>query len=107
MKTPLAPHLREVFRTTPSQITAYILELWGMPASVITAIAQQDAPGADQVGGFSIASALYIADGVASRQTPPDSFAPEEWDSAYLEAIGCLENIPAWEKLSVGPLPGA
>jgi len=107
MKTPLAPRLREVFRTTPSQITAYVLELWGMPESVIGAIAQQDAPVVEQAGGFSIASALYIADGVASRQSPPDSFAPEEWDSAYLEAVGCLENIPAWEKLTIGPLPGA
>jgi HD-like signal output (HDOD) protein len=106
MKSPLAPRLREAFRTSPSQITAYVLELWGMPVGVVEAIALQDAPAADQANGFTLASALYVADGIASRKAPADAFAPEEWDTAYLKAIGCLENIPAWEKLSMGRKSG-
>jgi HD-like signal output (HDOD) protein len=86
--TALAPRLREAFRTSPAQITAYILELWGMPATIIAAIALQDAPAADESKGFTLASALYVADGVASRQTPRDMFAPD------------------WEKLSLGAKPG-
>ncbi|MGA2749087.1 MAG: response regulator [Verrucomicrobiota bacterium] len=99
--SPLVPRLRESFHTSPSQITAYILELWGMPAGVIGAVAMQDDPGADQANGFSIGSALYIADGIASRRCPPDSFGVEDWKSGYLQSIGCLEDIPAWEKLSL------
>jgi len=99
--TALAPRLREAFRTSPAQITAYILELWGMPATIIAAIALQDAPAADESKGFTLASALYVA----SRQTPPDMFAPEEWNRAYLIAIGCWERIPDWEKLSLGAKP--
>jgi HD-like signal output (HDOD) protein len=106
MKSPLTPRLREVFRTSPAQITAYVLELWGLPDSVIGAVAAQDAPVAEHAAEFTLASALYVADGIASRQSPPDAFAPEEWDTAYLEAIGCLESIPAWEKFSMGPNPG-
>jgi HD-like signal output (HDOD) protein len=102
-KSPLAPRLKEEFRTAPAHLTAYVLELWGMPANVIGAIASLDAPADGQAGEFTIASALYVADGVSSRQSPPDTFPPEEWDREYLKAIGCLENIPAWEKLSTGP----
>jgi HD-like signal output (HDOD) protein len=105
MASPLVPRLREVFRASPYQVAAYILELWGMPANAIGAIAAQDAPAADQANGFTLASVLYVADGIASRQAPPDAFALEEWDSAYLEAVGCLEIIPEWEKFSTESKP--
>ena len=105
-RTALAPRLREAFRTSPAQITAYVLELWGMPATIIAAMALQDAPAVDESKGFTLASALYVANGIASRQTPPDLFAPEEWNSAYLKAIGYWERIPDWEKLSLGAKPG-
>lgn len=103
--SPLAPQLYEVFKTTPAQVTAYVLELWGMPPGVIGALAVKSQP-ADQPTEFTLASALYIADGIASRQVPPDSFATEEWNAAYLQAIGCAEKIAEWEKLSIGAKPG-
>jgi HD-like signal output (HDOD) protein len=107
MKSPLAPRLRETFQTSAAQISAYILELWGMPHGVITAISQLDAPVADSSNAFTLASALYIGDGIAARQTPADAFAPEEWNTAYLSAIGCLANISTWEKLSLERKPDA
>jgi HD-like signal output (HDOD) protein len=106
MNSPLAPRLRETFKTTPAEITAYVLELWGMPPSVVGALTVKNQP-ADQANEFTLASALYIADGIASRQSPPDSFPPEEWNTSYLQAIGCANKIADWEKLSPGPKPGA
>jgi HD-like signal output (HDOD) protein len=99
--SPLAPCLRETFITSPTQISAYILELWGMPQGVIAAIGQLDSPQADTTNAFTVASALYLGDGIASRQTPADIFPPEDWDTGYLTAIGCREKIAAWEKLSL------
>jgi HD-like signal output (HDOD) protein/CheY-like chemotaxis protein len=96
-KAPLTPHLREIFHTTPAQITAYVMELWGMPGSVIAAIALQDDPQQEPGGAFSLASALYVADNIASRKSPPDGFPVEAWNAEYLRAIGCLDDIPAWE----------
>ncbi len=107
MKSPLAPRLLETFRSSPAQLTAYVLELWGMPADVIGAIAWLDAPGAERASGFTLASGLYVANGIASRQVPPDAFGPEEWNRAYLEAIGCLEKLSAWEELPLEPKSGA
>ena len=77
-----------------------------MPPGVVAAISQLDSPVAVPPGAFSLASALYVADGIASRQEPPDIFPPEEWDAEYLKSIACQEKIPAWEKLSLGPKPG-
>jgi HD-like signal output (HDOD) protein len=106
MKSPLVPRLREAFQASPAQISAYVLELWGMPAGIIAAISQMDSPVRGQFNGFSLAAALYIGDSIASRQMPPDALAAEEWDEAYLKAVGCLESIPVWEKLLLGQKPG-
>jgi HD-like signal output (HDOD) protein len=100
-KTPLPPCLLKVFKTTPFQITAYLLELWGLPEDVIAAISAQDDPAAAQPPGFSLVSALYIADHIACRKSPPDSFPAADWDAAYFQSIGCAEDIAAWEKLSL------
>jgi HD-like signal output (HDOD) protein/CheY-like chemotaxis protein len=99
-KSPLTPRLRETLHTTPAQITAYVMELWGMPASVITAIGLQDDPQQEQGGAFSLASALYVADHIASCNSPPDSFPVEAWNAEYLQAIGCRDDIPEWETLT-------
>jgi HD-like signal output (HDOD) protein len=96
-KSPLAPRLLETFQTTPAQLTAYLMELWGMPAEVVTAISLQDYPQREPGGAFSLTSALYIADHLAARKTPPDDFAVEEWNMDYLRAIGCQDDLPAWE----------
>jgi len=95
-KTPLTPRLVETFQATPSQLTAYLMELWGMPSGVITAISFQDCPQREPEGVFSLTSALYIADHVAARKMPPDDFPVEEWDADYLRKIGCEDDIPVW-----------
>jgi HD-like signal output (HDOD) protein len=95
--TPLAPRLLETFQTTPGQLTAYVMELWGMPADVVNALSLQDNPQQEPGGVFSLTSALYIADHVASRKAPPDDFGVEAWNTAYLRTIGCQDDIPVWE----------
>jgi HD-like signal output (HDOD) protein len=99
-RSPLTPRLREAFNTTPSQITAYVMELWGMPSSVIAAIALQDDPQREPGGAFSLASALYVADHIACRNSPPDSFPVEAWNTEYLQTIGCQDDIADWETIT-------
>ena len=108
-KTPLALCLREAFQVSPSQITAYVLELWGLPSAVITGISLLDNPEKDPATGFSLTSALYIADHLASHTFPPDPFPIDDWKTSYLQSIGCADDIPSWEKLSTNPeeLPAA
>jgi HD-like signal output (HDOD) protein len=104
-KTPLAPCVREVFQAGAPQLTAYLLELWGLPSRVIEAIAAQDKPEGPPGGDFSIAAALYFADRITCRKSPPDAFAVEEWNDDYLAAIGCKEDLPVWETLPLAEGP--
>lgn len=98
-RSPLNPVLLRTFRASPAQLAAYLLELWGLPPSVIRAVACQERPEND--GGprqFSLTTALYIADQVATRKSPPDAFAIPDWDGAALEAVGCEADFSVWER---------
>ena len=98
---PLPAQLREVFQTTPTRLSAYVLELWGLPASAVNGIFFMDNPENDPEPEFSVSSALYIAHHLASRTFAPDSSVPEELNLNYLKAIGCEESIHEWQNATV------
>jgi HD-like signal output (HDOD) protein/CheY-like chemotaxis protein len=95
-QSPLAPRLREIFPAAPCEIAAFLLDLWGMPDSVVAAVSMLEHPERENAAGFSAVSALYIADQIASRGSPPDPFLAEEWNSAYLRSLGCPETFQQW-----------
>jgi HD-like signal output (HDOD) protein len=97
-RSPLGPRLREVFQAAPCEIAAYLLDLWGMPESTVAAISLLEHPENEKAAGFTMASALYIADQVGSRETPPDPFPAEEWNADYLRSLGCSEDIRQWTR---------
>jgi HD-like signal output (HDOD) protein len=90
--------LHEEFHAAPCQIAAYLLDMWGMPESVVAAVSHLEHPEDRNAAGFSVASALYIADQVGTRDTPPDLFPPEEWNAAYLRSIGCPDDLQNWAR---------
>lgn len=96
--SPLTLRLQEVFHTTSTQIAAYLLDLWGLPPAVVSAVSFFEQPEQEKSCQFSSASALHIADQIASRRSPPDPFPPLEWNSGYLRSIGGPEDLAAWER---------
>jgi hypothetical protein len=44
---------------------------------------------------------FHPLDRIASQRFPPDSFPLEDWNSSYLQLIGCADEVPIWEKLSL------
>ncbi len=106
-KSPLVPHLVEEFKSTPVQLTAYLMELWGMPAEVVAALSLLDHPQQEPGGAFSLASALYLADHLASRAAPADDFPQEPWNMDYLRSIGCEADLAEWEKRPIRRSPSA
>jgi hypothetical protein len=74
-----------------------------MPNSVVTAVSLLEHPEREKAARFTAATALYIADQVASRETPPDPFPPEEWNAAYLRSAGCPEDLKEWVRGDASP----
>ena len=102
-RSPLVASLRGAFQASPSQVSAYLLALWGLPESVVGAIEALDNPVADPANGFTLRAALYIADHLASAKFPPDSFPVEEWKADYLKSTGSEDQIQAWEEFLSRP----
>ena len=100
--SPLGPRLREVFQAAPCEIAAYLLDLWGMPDRVVAAVSMLDHPEKENAASFTAGTALYIADQVSSRGTPPDPFPPEEWNAAYLRSVGCCDDLQHWARSGGG-----
>jgi hypothetical protein len=94
------------FHTTVGELNAYLMELWGMPAEVVTALSFQDKPQEEPSGVFGLTSALYIANHIASSKAPPDDFGVEEWKTDYLQKIGCQEDVASWERSPFPPKDG-
>jgi len=75
--------------------------LWGMPSNVVAAVSLLDRPQDEKASKFTLASALYIADQVASRKSSPDAFPPAEWDAEYVRSVGGDGDIGAWQRNEV------
>jgi putative nucleotidyltransferase with HDIG domain len=96
---------REVFGSTHAEISAYLLELWGLPSTVCRAIAFHDYPSAcpedicDPTAeeGFSPLTALHIANWVAGQASgkQTECLVPEV-DMVYLERIGAADKVMGW-----------
>jgi hypothetical protein len=74
-----------------------------MPDSVVAAVSLLEHPQEENASEFTVAAALYIADQISNRKTPPDPFPPEEWNTAYLRSIGCSEELKHWVRSDGGP----
>jgi HD-like signal output (HDOD) protein len=90
--TPLSIEEQRIFGITHSELAAFLLRLWGMESAVVEAVSKCEAiPG---FSGFSITSAVYLAN-IFSRQTnSPDQLMTPEIDSKLLEHFGLADFEP-------------
>jgi HD-like signal output (HDOD) protein len=90
--TPLSIEEQRIFGITHSELAAFMLRLWGMESAVVEAVSKCEViPG---FSGFSITSAVYLAN-IFSRQTnSPDQLMTPEIDSKLLEHFGLADFEP-------------
>jgi HD-like signal output (HDOD) protein len=88
---------REAFGATHAEIGTYLLWLWGMPDSVVEAVAYHHEPSKCPVHTMGALAAVHIADALV-HAAPPwlDERLQEHIDLDYLESLGVTERLPAW-----------
>ena len=85
----------EVFGASHAQVGAYLMSLWGLPDSVVAAIAWHHDPGSSgEGGGFNPLTAVHIANGLI---TPSDKGLPI--DMNYLKQIQCDTKLNEWARI--------
>jgi HD-like signal output (HDOD) protein len=95
-KIPLEEAEAETFGKDHTRITRFLLELWGMPATVCRAVTNHLEPGRHpEETELNLTTVLYVANHLARAQNPPDRFVTPPLNHDYLNAVGfCTRNLP-------------
>ena len=91
---------REVFGTTHEEIGGYLLWLWGLPDSVVEAVAFHHHPSASPDSSFSPMTAVHIANVLAQAGGDGRQAVGNEFDSAYLARLGIADELAAWSEIA-------
>jgi HD-like signal output (HDOD) protein len=91
---------RMVFGHTHCAVGGYIMNLWGLPVSVVDAVSYHHDPGAISGQAFCALTAVHIAnslvDSIMENEKEIPSTPP---DLNYLKEMNLLDRFPEWQKL--------
>lgn len=92
---------RKVFGATHPEVGAYLLGLWGLPDSIVEAVAFHHSPSQCPVDVFSPLTAVHVADYLVSESGPPGmrKAANAELDSVYLARLGLESRMDSWKAI--------
>lgn len=87
------------FGVTSNQVGAYLLGLWGMPLSVVEAVALYLDPASSASHEFSLLTAVHVAHVLACEEgTKKDGILLPELDRGYLDELDLPTKPDAWRK---------
>jgi HD-like signal output (HDOD) protein len=92
---------REEFGTTHAEVGAYLFGLWGLPESMVEAVAYHHSPSKCPHPGPPMLTALHLADILSSEvcttEAPSHGGQP---DLEYLAVMGVSDRLPEWRELA-------
>ncbi|MCX6626315.1 MAG: HDOD domain-containing protein [Candidatus Solibacter sp.] len=96
----------QVLGASHAEIAAYLLSLWGLPQTVVFAVARHHQPSVHESDDppFGAPAAVYFANRLAHEREPTAAGAsrdrPPSGDHEYLQALGMEDEIAAWRTLA-------
>jgi HD-like signal output (HDOD) protein len=89
----------EQFGCTHAQIGAYLMSIWGLPATLVHAVALHHRPMEELLSRFSPLTAVHCADAIVSEGEAMPFNRDGQLDLAYLDRLGLREREAAWRDL--------
>lgn len=83
---------REEFGVSHAEVGGYLLGLWGLPTTIVEAVAFHHEPSCSLQDNASALTALHAGEVIAKSET--------EWDTAYLERLGAQGQTDIWRKIT-------
>lgn len=81
---------------------AYLMRIWGLPASLVLAVAFHHRPSEAAQSQFSPLTAVHCADFIATAADEESAVRDSGLDSAYIERLGLNERLAEWRSLHHG-----
>ena len=96
-KAPLSDGEREVFGVSHAEVGAYLLGLWGLPVSIVEAIALHNEPGRSAVGGFTPLTVVHVCSVLEKEINDPAAAKDASgFDLEYLGKLGLKKRLDDW-----------
>lgn len=93
----------EEFGVTHAEVGAYLLGLWGLPASLLKIISLHHRPSVAADKQFSPLLAVHVADALSGRHGSHPLFEPTKLDHAALAEAGVEDRLGLWEEVLTQP----
>lgn len=95
---------RAAFGVSHAEVGAYLLSLWGLPFSVVDAVAYHHQPGLSNAAALDVVGAVHIADFITQELAAGDDLlrrADTVLDEAYIDKLGLSGRLAEWRELAV------
>ncbi len=90
---------REVFGASHADVGAYLLARWGMPITVVEAVAHHHEPSRGWQEGFSVLTAVHAADGLVGEEgSGMEPSGRPALDEGYLGVLGLQGRLEPWRR---------
>lgn len=92
----------KAFGASHAEVGAYLLGLWGLPSSIVEAVAWHHRPAECPARTFCPLTTVHVADALWYQETfadEQDHMPAQETgllDAGLIESMGLLERLPAW-----------
>jgi HD-like signal output (HDOD) protein len=86
----------ELLGCSHAQVAAYLFGLWGLPGTIIEAVAWHHDPAGSLSVKFSPLAAVHVASAYHDERSPSRLRDRTPIDAAFLAAIGCAEREKVW-----------
>jgi len=92
----LAVAERQRFGCTHADLGAYLMSIWGLPHSLVHAVAYHDRPAESVEKTFSSLTVVHGADAIVSSSNGTLIVQDVQLDEKYLQELGLSEREPVW-----------
>jgi putative nucleotidyltransferase with HDIG domain len=98
-QAPLLEVEREVFGVSHADVGAYLFGKWGLPISVVEAVALHHAPESSALDCFTPLTAVHVANCLEHEVGDAGmELAAPKVDADYLTRIGLADQLPVWRE---------
>lgn len=94
----LAEAERQRFGCTHAELGAYLMSIWGLPHSLVQAVAYHDRPADSVEKRLCSLTTVHGADAIASSAHPALIVQDVQWDEKYMQDLGMGGREPAWRE---------
>jgi HD-like signal output (HDOD) protein/ActR/RegA family two-component response regulator len=92
---------RNVGCVTHSEVGAYLLGLWGLPRSIVDAVASHHSPSPPSEEGLDLKTAVYVADALATAYGPGRAEGADgRLDPASVEGLATVAELRRWKAVA-------